>query len=137
MKSKHIALFVAPLFVAVTSCGLQTNAADGVSQQVCDAMNSAKGAVASLAGKSDETTVGDVQKRLDEMNAQLETAKSQSTGLSQAIIGNLQSSVGAAKGELASISPDAPISDLPRGFDGNRTKINDTFNDVYSKLKCS
>lgn len=130
-------LLPAAALIALSGCGLQSNAADGVSQQVCDAMNSAKSAVGQISDKTDEKTVGDVQKQLDAVSAKLEEAKANSTGLSQAIIGNLQSSVGSAQKEISSLSPDAPITDLPRGFDGNRTKIKDTFNSVYSQLKCS
>ena len=123
--------------LTLTGCGMQTNAADGVSQQVCDAMKSAQSAVEQISSKADEKTVGDVQKQLDTVSAKLDEAKANSSGLSQAIIGNLQSSVGSAQKEISTISPDAPLTDLPRGFDGNRTKIKDTFDSVYTQLKCS
>ena len=130
-------LLASTLLLGLAACGAQTSAADGSSPEVCSAMNSAKDSITSFADSSGEKTVGDVQTKLTSISGQLDTAKSKSTGLAQAIIGNLQSSVGAATQALQGVSPDSPISDLPSGFAGSRTKVKTTFDEVYTKLQCS
>ena len=125
------------LALALTGCGLQNYSTDGASPQACTALAAAQPAVSQIVNKANEVTVGDVRAHLLEVSAQLGQATSHSSGSAQQMIGEVQDSIVSAQRQIARISSDAPLTDLPVGFDGSRTSIHDTFNGVLAQLPCS
>ena len=123
--SAAIALFA-------TGCNAQTSAADGATEQVCSAMSQAQGSISGLKDNP-PATVGEAQAQLQQVSENITAAKDGASGLAQAILVNLSSSVAASGKTLNELPADAA---LPSGFTGTVNSVQEKFDDVYGKLKC-
>lgn len=122
----------AAIAVFATGCNTQTSAADGANEQVCAAMSTAQSSISSLKDNP-PTTVAQAQEQLNQVSENIATAKGDASGLAQAILTNLSSSIAASGQSLQNLAPDAA---LPSGFTGTVNTVQQKFDEVNSKLKC-
>lgn len=108
----------------------QTSAADGATEQVCRAMS---GVQSSLESLGSATNAGQAQETFAQISDELNTAKSEASGLAQAIITNLSATMANASSAVSGLAPDAQ---LPEGFTGTVNSVTGSFDDVLGKLKC-
>lgn len=129
---KSAAIVAAGLFAgaSVLSGCAQTSAADGATAQVCSAMDSVKTSLGSLGSAAN---AGEAQETFSQLTQELNTAKTEASGLAQAIITNLSATMANAAGSVSGLAPDAQ---LPAGFTGTVNSVTDSFDDVFGKLKC-
>lgn len=122
----------AAIAVFATGCNVQTSAADGATEQVCSAMSQAQTAITGLKDNP-PTNVGEAQAQLQQVSENITAAKGDASGLAQAILVNLSSSVAASGKTLDGLAPDAA---LPSGFTGTVNSVQEKFDEVNGKLKC-
>jgi len=131
VRSSYTLAAAALVFSAgLAGCNTQTSAADGATEQVCQAMSQVNDSLASLGSAQD---AGQAQAAFTTMSENLQTAKSEASGLAQAILTNLSASTGTAAAKVADLAPDAA---LPEGFTGTVNSVKKNVDDVYGKLKC-
>ena len=128
------ATFAATAAIALfaTGCNAQTSAADGATEQVCSAMGQAQSAISGLT-ENPPTTVAQAQEQLGQVTENVNAAKGEASGLAQAILVNLSSSLSASGKTLDGLAPDAA---LPSGFTGTVNSVQEKFTEVNDKLKC-
>ena len=122
----------AAIAVFATGCNAQTSAADGANEQVCAAMSQAQEAITDLKDNP-PANVGEAQAQLNQVSENITAAKGDASGLAQAILTNLSSSIAASGKTLEGLAPDAA---LPSGFTGTVNSVQEKFDDVNGKLKC-
>lgn len=122
----------AAIAVFATGCNAQTSAADGANEQVCAAMGQAQDSISGLKDNP-PTTVAQAQEQLNQVSENITAAKGEASGLAQAILVNLSSSVAASGKSLEGLAPDAAV---PSGFTGTVNSVQEKFDEVNGKLKC-
>lgn len=129
---KTAGLMAAGLLIGATALSgcAQTSAADGATEQVCSAMTSVQTSLQSLGSSAN---AGQAQETFAQLSDELNTAKSEASGLAQAIITNLSATMANASSTVSGLAPDAQ---LPEGFTGTVNSVTSSFDDVLGKLKC-
>ena len=122
----------AAISLFATGCNAQTSAADGANAQVCSAMTQAQSAISGLQ-ENPPTTVAQAQEQLQQVSQNITAAKDDASGLAQAILVNLSSSLASSGKTLEGLAPDAA---LPSGFTGTVNSVQQKFTEVNDKLKC-
>jgi len=122
----------AAMALSATGCNVQTSAAEGANEQVCTAMTQAQSAISGLTDNP-PTSVAQAQEQLQQVSADITAAKDNASGLAQAILANLSSSVATSGKSLEGLAPDAA---LPSGFTGTVNSVQQKFDEVNGKLKC-
>lgn len=125
------------LVLALAACGVQSSAAEGVTEQACRTLTAARAEMAKLATGEDERTVGDVKSRLGWIEALLAKARAETSGVAQASIATVQESLAPARQVLAPLPDDGPLTALPRDFSGSRTGAGYRFDDLWLSVGCS
>lgn len=129
-----VVLLVAAL--ALAGCGVQASAAEGVTDQACRTLTAARAEIAKLSAGSDERNVGDVKARIGWIDALLAKARTETSGIAQVAIANVQASLGPAQQVLAPLPDDGPLTSLPRDFSGSRTGAGYRFDDLWLSVGC-
>lgn len=110
--------------------------AGAVKTKVCDSLSGVSASVGEFTTNAPGETVGQATDKLEALSAKLGEAKKSSTGLTSALLANLQGTVEAARKSLASANPETPVSEQ-KGFSNSQTKIKSVFDGINSKLGCA
>lgn len=136
MRSIIICLFL-PLLMALSACGVQTSAKEGMTESAAATLQQVRAEVDALASGRGEETVGDVQERFRRIDELLQTAGGQAKGLAQAAIFNLRTSLAGYAGVVAKVPASAELSELPGDFAATREAVGKRFRDLATNLGLS